>query len=534
LVASVLLLLAAKSTFAQGGTEDQLPGLVRTGHRLLADPVYFEPAAVAEILPPPNWVDERALPLLRELTKSGDGVVRAEATHTLGCLGNANDLVLLRLLTKDPTPHVAERAILAIGLLGDSAGIQVLSQILVGDEPRDDDPGLQRELALLALGFFKDGIGAAVINDHLNQISRRSFQRHRSEFEAVCMGLGLLPGQRGASTLLRLLDDASIRDGHVRAIALASLGRLGGAQAMPALAKALQEDRSELQIAAALALALLPPPGSNDFGQQLRRSMDRELRVAMARPATGTPTAAAIWITLAAWRDEAALPISRRTLANGPEALRPFAAMHIGRTGDASDRRQLQELLEAPMAPTTQAAVIEALATLGALSVRHRFTALLADRTTPTIVRAAAAEALARLKDEKALELIREAFWTTSDRRLLRALAIAARRLAPSAGIAKDPPYPDSTDPEAGTLFSKRLQALAAAGSRGLLGTILSALRDARQPTAVQVAALAALREYASPQCRVGCPLLDLPELPHRSDLSRRISSWFAHGDDDP
>jgi HEAT repeat protein len=204
--------------------------------------------------------------------------------------------------------------------------------------------------------------------------------------------LGLIADPRGGASVAPLVDDA---DPNVRVAAAEALGRIGGADAIAALRRALERRERLLQLAALdglgragahlgvdeLAPLCLEPTLRAAALEALGRSGDRAaagpLAAALTDAARSTREAAtralaqlatSVEGTLEVSIDEAALPPLTAVLLDGAAAVRRAAATLLGLSGHKDAVRPLALSLGEP---ELRAAASGALVALGAVAVQE-------------------------------------------------------------------------------------------------------------------------------------------------------------------
>jgi HEAT repeat protein len=228
---------------------------------------------------------------------------RALALRTLGWLGAEEGVAVALERVRDRNRYVREAAARALGRIGDVRALPELERLYL-DPDRTISPGFAYEAVL---GFGPEG--APIFRQGL-----RSGDEHIRV--SSCFGIvSALPPERCRQLLENMLDDDSPA---VRAAALESLGRLGGADVSAELRRMTRDYQESVRRAAVTALGAYDTPralelllGALDDPDRLTAARAGESLVRLSRlPRVGAETRAAIERT-----DE--WPVERaRTLAS--------------------------------------------------------------------------------------------------------------------------------------------------------------------------------------------------------------------------
>ena len=214
------------------------------------------------------WKD-RARAVLRRAFPDEDAEVFTGVAVALGKAGDGEDApALLRALEgryADATRR--ESLVLGLGILGPKVrgGRDVLVAIL---KDRKDSARL-RGMAALALGLSGDPAAAPAL-----LAAAREDGATKDPAAAALLALGLLGEEIVVPELAEMLADESSTDAKaLRPFAACALGRLGGPEAVRALAKALGDSDAQVRRAAILALGECAPADIQPLVPAMARGM---------------------------------------------------------------------------------------------------------------------------------------------------------------------------------------------------------------------------------------------------------------------
>jgi cyclophilin family peptidyl-prolyl cis-trans isomerase/HEAT repeat protein len=349
-----------------------------------------ESAIVEQLAPLLQAEDSRTYPeaLFQRASTSPDSQVRQFAARSIGRIGDARGLALLRQLLIDPDTLVRQEAAFAVGLIGESAGIPILMERFQSEPYLDAASALEAITSLARLGgpavgdFFRATLDGRVPPG----VTDPAALRNRVAFESWRLG--------DDAPIRSLLPLAADQESNLRWHAVYTLARLRVPAAAGQLSLALRDEVSIIRAAAVRGLV----PAVVDSVE------------------LGRDGAASLVVSLLDDADVMTRINALRTL--GDLESRQFTDRVIDRLGDALPNVRVQ-----------------AAATLGMLGGQEAVAALqveVADRSLPAV----AAEALLGLarQDSAAFIAAGEAWRTSTDwtRRMVYARG-AARAGRPGA-----------------------------------------------------------------------------------------------------
>jgi HEAT repeat protein len=334
-----------------------------------------------------------ALPMLETDLRHADARVRAAAVIAVGRVGGPSVVPKLVAVLDDPQRWVRERAILALGATGSSeAGDLLLRIARTGSHVARGKTQLSpnaRPLAILSLGLLGCYRGESGHDAAVAEIVAKSKKRDLEHLGSAGLLHGILsPGERVEAMTLRISMDPNAPD-PVRARAVERLGALMNGEAMPALQRLLAGKRMELRRSAAVGL------GEVEHGLVLPRLMTSfELE---KEPLTR----AFLLLAIARHGGEKASRFLTRQLEDGPDVLRPWAALAVGLVARSGDSSVLPVLRKTEIPGADQGAVWLALGLARDTESIPALKAALGRRGSPR-ARAHAATALALVAGERA------------------------------------------------------------------------------------------------------------------------------------
>jgi HEAT repeat protein len=192
--------------------------------------------------------------------------VRVVAAAALWRLPDPSATAPLLERVKDSDKTVREWAALALGVIGDKRAVSEMVRLL-GDPERN-----VRLAAVRSLGRIGDPEGLEPIKKYV-----RAGKRDAEERDEVIAAIVSMKGDGRAPALLDLLETETDADQQVRLIA--ALGKIGGAQVLPALRKKATGGPAEVRDAANKAIAEVA-------------GRSRSEKASSGEPAAGKPAAA--------------------------------------------------------------------------------------------------------------------------------------------------------------------------------------------------------------------------------------------------
>jgi HEAT repeat protein len=164
---------------------------------------------------------------------------RALAVRTLGFLGEEQAVPVVLDHLSDRNRYVREAAVRALGRIGDRRALLPLELIFL--DPKRN----------VSSGFVYEALGA--FGEEAAPVFRQGLTSPDQAIRvASCFGIAAAVAAEPARTLLAtMLDD---RAASVRTAALAALGRIGGTQVPPELARLTRDEQHPVRRAAATSL----------------------------------------------------------------------------------------------------------------------------------------------------------------------------------------------------------------------------------------------------------------------------------------
>jgi len=280
----------------------------------------------------------KTMPALLALLRDEDARVRAAAVVAVGRVGGESAVPALLPMLDDPQQYVRGRTILALGATGSDEVAETLLRIARtgSHRPQNGDQLVPdaRPLAVIALGLLRRYGVDGPYDAAMAKLASTSRRRDLEELGGSVLLHGILaPGRRVGAVTEKLALDKNAPD-PVRARALEQLAVLVEASALRTLQQALAGSRLELRRSAALAL------GNVEHDLVLPRLMTSfELE---KEPLTR----AFLLLSIARQGGEKAARFLALQLAEGPGALKPWAALGLGlaaRDGNAPAREVLRD-----------------------------------------------------------------------------------------------------------------------------------------------------------------------------------------------
>ncbi|WP_437613041.1 HEAT repeat domain-containing protein [Sorangium sp. So ce834] len=389
------------------------------------------PTRVAAVTSYAKRVKDKGAPTgpLEAVLRAGARELVLPAAEGVAARGLAAALLPLMLVVRAGEPGERERALLALGTLGDARALDELEAVAAGGTKEAPVETSMQAAATEALGRIAPKLESAELRRRASERVEQALHADAVDLrESAARGVRWLGGER-ARVLLEELARAGDTPDRLRLVAMNELGELGDRAAELALARALDAWSAEVRKAARKALEKLFPgertrvellavasehddiasPAASYLAAEadptellprLAALKDEELRrrLAMGLLRRGALPAAALRAMLeddrAPARQEAARLIAAGAVDGGREALAAAVAAAARRTaerwsaahGDARDAEAAawRELLWAG-------------ARAGATAMAPALSALLADGAAPGEVRREAARALGAL-----------------------------------------------------------------------------------------------------------------------------------------
>lgn len=311
-----------------------------------------EPTPVARLAADEAAVErrrEQILPRLLQQLSHEDARVRAAACVAVGRLGGAAAVSPLIERLDDPQPFVRRRALLGLGATGSDRAAAILIEIArSGHAPRAKKELAPdaRPVAIVALALCRrhglelpvDGQVADIVTD----------MKRRDEIDlgtaAVLHGM-LSPGDKLARTTEDLAGSRHT-DPVVKARAMERLPATVGVDAMASLQRSLVDRKLELRRSAAVAL------GGVDSDLVLPRLMTAyELE-------EESLTRGFLLLSIAERGGAHAVPFLRTELRDGPQRLRPWAALALGMVAYDSEVPEARAALAGAQVETRDAGAL--------------------------------------------------------------------------------------------------------------------------------------------------------------------------------
>lgn len=312
--------------------------------------------------------------LIETLKTSPQPIARAYAAFTLGRMRRPEAVPALSAALTDPDPQVRERAMGALGTIGDPRALQPL----VKAAHRDPSPTL-RARAEAEAARLADPHASLIDEDVLLASLKHPDPSQRAE---AAFNLGKSGSWWAVEPLIQALDDAVP---NVRERAAAALGELGDKRAAPALAVRLPERQGQEKALFIAALSIINDTGAAEVVLPALQDPDATVRRTTAR-------------ALRQIGDPVAVPALQAAFA--VEAIPSIRQEYLHALGRLADPRALPTLVSA-LAPTEAEAVrCEAARALSSIDDPRALAALMAQLHDPEpLFRAAVVDALAQRAD---------------------------------------------------------------------------------------------------------------------------------------
>ncbi|WP_437328650.1 HEAT repeat domain-containing protein [Sorangium sp. So ce381] len=300
------------------------------------------PTRVAAVTSYAKRVKDKGAPSgpLEAVLRAGARELVLPAAEGVAERGLASALRPLLLVVRAGEPGERERALLALGTLGDARALEELEAVAAGGTKEAPIEPSMQAAATEALGRIAPKLGSAELRKRASERVEQALNADSVDLrESAAKGVRWLGGER-ARVLLEELVRAGDTPDRLRVVAVNELGLLGDGAAEPALARALDARNSEVRKNARKALEKLFP------GERTRVEL---LAVGSQHDDIAGPAAS----YLAAEADPAELLPRLAALKDGN--LRQRLAMGLLRRG-ALPVAALQRMLEDDRAPARQEA----------------------------------------------------------------------------------------------------------------------------------------------------------------------------------
>lgn len=188
----------------------------------------------------------------KQWVEAAEPAVRGEAALVLAASGDDHAYPLVLGVAEAEASDASLRGILALGYLATPGTAASLERLLEAENGKSTPRAL---CAAFALASLPGEQGDLAINQLLSRMTERSWKRQGDLLLAVLAALVDRGPDAQRAVLLRLFDDASMRDPALRAAVLAALAEIPGATTDKQLHAALASPSAELRAAALAALA---------------------------------------------------------------------------------------------------------------------------------------------------------------------------------------------------------------------------------------------------------------------------------------
>jgi HEAT repeat protein len=207
--------------------------------------------------PSRQMIDTELVPALEKVADDEFYLVRDAAVLALAKVGGEGARAQIEKKLSDDNRYVQESAVIALGILGDTAAVPTLLAIL-GESVQgmkllgttEIRPEL-RAFAAVALGLLGDEAATAT----LCKVTLADEARKDAPVAAT-LALGLLGSEAAIDHLISLAQNPAAEE-LVRAHAVTSLGKLGDKRALTAIHRALRDKSLHVSRSAVIAMGLL-------------------------------------------------------------------------------------------------------------------------------------------------------------------------------------------------------------------------------------------------------------------------------------
>jgi HEAT repeat protein len=356
--------------------------------------------------------EQSIVPALREALgyMREDHEIRAAAVKALGRVGGKAAIGDIEKLLEDEHIHVRYSAALALGFTRAPEAAPILRRV-VADRAENLTT---RAFAATAIGMTGD-VGSA---EFLKTMARDQLAPYDVR-AAVLVALGLLGDSSCVPFLASVLSDRG--NASLRALAAISLAKLGGPDAISALEKSVRDSSTDVRRSVAIGLGRA---GAGIEDAEARARLTTLLQ-RTAQKDSDVQARCFATISLGQIGGAAARKFLLETLRDGTHALKAYAALALGLTGDPTVAPFIREALETRRSDvSTRSAMAIALGLLRDRSASPLLLAIVDAKGDPEL-RGYAAVALGMIGERAALPAVERALRSDSDPNLLVSLATA-------------------------------------------------------------------------------------------------------------
>ncbi|WP_437985501.1 HEAT repeat domain-containing protein [Sorangium sp. So ce117] len=219
------------------------------------------PTRVAAVTSYAKRVKDKGAPSgpLEAVLRAGARELVLPAAEGVAERGLASALRPLLLVVRAGEPGERERALLALGTLGDARALEELEAVAAGGTKEAPIEPSMQAAATEALGRMAPKLGSAELRKRASERVEQALHADSIDLrESAAKGVRWIGGER-ARVLLEELVRAGDTPDRLRVVAVNELGLLGDGAAEPALARALDSRSSEVRKNARKALEKLFP-----------------------------------------------------------------------------------------------------------------------------------------------------------------------------------------------------------------------------------------------------------------------------------
>jgi hypothetical protein len=146
--------------------------------------------------------------------------VRGEAALVVATRSDLAQQPALLAMAKERDAPARQRALIALGLMGSPAAVQLLGDVLADTTTRGEDDGIA---AAFGLGLVPEQRASTTTTQVLLAIGQGSWKRQRETLVALLLAMTMQPDRGEAVALRQHYDDESNRDPEVRGLLLGLL-----------------------------------------------------------------------------------------------------------------------------------------------------------------------------------------------------------------------------------------------------------------------------------------------------------------------
>ena len=354
--------------------------------------VWFETSATGETVPVATGVRKQVFNVLVQCMKEEKSpVVRATGALALGKFKDKTASEALKDSFKnDKDFDVKNVDALSLGILGEDSIVNDL-KIILNDNQSSKYGEITRAYAALALGYINNKDTVNILKNVVSNTASKEISC------AALLALGNSQDKSLVTFIAGILNDTGRRE-EVRAYAAIALGRIKDTSALPALKKAVQDQKGAVRASVAIALGLIKSPDSKDD------------LLALMKDKTANVRGYAI-ISLAQLGDKSLTPAFLQTIKKQDYFAAGTCALALGILGD---EKALPELREIVKKKKNLSAYYPAIVALGLLKDKDSVPLLIniaeKDEATDTIAWYYAIQALGMIGDQKATPVLEELF----------------------------------------------------------------------------------------------------------------------------